>query len=347
MKSKILIVGEKIDEVKSGADQVNKRNQMLLERICSVTYISPKRTRMGKLYFGISNSVLLELQKELSSSLYDYIFVEQSLQGRICKYVKTKFPKIVIIAFFHNIEVQYASEYLKTRGAKAIPFYMLVKYWERQTCRFADWLITLNERDSFLLCKIYKRKSKLELPTSFSDIFDDVAFQKENTLSKEQQIDYLFVGVSFFANVDGVQWFISQVMPKVKGQLYIVGKGMDKVEFEDLSSRIHVFGFVEDLSKFYYRAKVVISPIRVGGGMKTKTAEALMYGKTILGTSEAFEGYKIDDRCMTLCNTADDFVRAINFQEEKSQLLNNAARQLFLDNYCNSKALEKLEMLFK
>ncbi len=37
----------------------------------------------------------------------------------------------------------------------------------------------------------------------------------------------------------------------------------------------------------------IISPIFVGGGMKVKTCEALMYGKNIIGTSESFEGYDI------------------------------------------------------
>jgi len=37
----------------------------------------------------------------------------------------------------------------------------------------------------------------------------------------------------------------------------------------------------------------VILPIISGSGMKTKTAEALMYGKSIIGIKEAFEGYKM------------------------------------------------------
>jgi glycosyltransferase involved in cell wall biosynthesis len=46
--------------------------------------------------------------------------------------------------------------------------------------------------------------------------------------------------------------------------------------------------------------------------MKTKIAEALMYGKKIVGTPEAFSGYEeIADRAGWVCESADDFVDAI------------------------------------
>jgi hypothetical protein len=47
--------------------------------------------------------------------------------------------------------------------------------------------------------------------------------------------------------------------------------------------------------------------------MKTKIAEALMFGKKIIGTPEAFSGYEdVADRAGKICKSADDFVSAIN-----------------------------------
>ena len=46
--------------------------------------------------------------------------------------------------------------------------------------------------------------------------------------------------------------------------------------------------------------------------MKTKVAEALMFGKKIIGTPEAFSGYgEVADRAGWVCTTADQFVVAI------------------------------------
>ena len=52
--------------------------------------------------------------------------------------------------------------------------------------------------------------------------------------------------------------------------------------------------------------------MELGSGMKSKTAEALMYGKPILGTKEAFEGYDTDPaKVGALCNTATEFIETI------------------------------------
>ena len=46
--------------------------------------------------------------------------------------------------------------------------------------------------------------------------------------------------------------------------------------------------------------------------MKTKVAEALMYGKRIIGTREAFSGYEFNaEEVGWLCNTKEEFVAAL------------------------------------
>ena len=71
----------------------------------------------------------------------------------------------------------------------------------------------------------------------------------------KEPIDYLFVGVSFFANVEAVQWFINNVMPMVDGHFHVVGKGMNKALFHNVTNRVHIHGYVDDLSDYYYRAR--------------------------------------------------------------------------------------------
>ena len=344
MKPKLLYIGEKIDKVSGGAEAINKRNQMLLEAFFAVTYIPLGYGVLAKFFLSVTKKCIKSIDEQLQNGAFKYVFVQQSLLGRACQHIKEKYPNVGIIAFFHNIEVQYAKEYIKTTGVKALPFYLAVCYWEKMTCRYADYCITLNERDSKLLKSYYHRDSDLELPTSFPDIFDEK--KCERCLNANgAPIDYLFVGLSFFANVEAIQWFIDNVMPYVEGNLYIVGKGMDEVPFKNLTARVHVYGFVEDLSVFYYRARMVVSPIRVGGGMKTKTAEALMYGKTILGSTEAFEGYEIDDRCMVLCNTSEEYVENIQKRISDMSHLNIASRIHFEKKYSNDIAMERFEKI--
>lgn len=345
MKSKILYIGKKILKPKSGADQVNKRNQIILEENFDVLYLPIVPGRFFKLYLRITDQYLKLIDKVIVNNEFEYVYIEQSTYGRACRYIKKKYPNLKIIIFFHNIELQYATEYIKTCGLKAIPFFLTIKYWEKKSCLYADYCITLNKRDTLLLNKIYGKKSSIELPTSFPDLFDEKKALSERGTIESYTIDYLFVGVSFFANIEAVQWFINNVMPRVEGHLHVIGNGMDKIKFENLSDRIHIHGFVDDLSEYYYKARMVISPIHVGGGMKTKTAEALMYGKTILGSKEAFEGYEIDENCMILCNTAEDYLYNISSFKNNLSKINPASRKLFLRLYSNN-AIQKKFNLF-
>lgn len=346
-KNKILYIGNRISNPKNGADQVNMRNQKILEAIFNdgVEYVSPSKSSwVNKIFLGVTNEQFDEIDNRLKSGEYKKVFISQSLFGRAVKHIKTYFPKVRVYTFFHNIEIQYAAEYRKIAGGKSLPFYVAVKHWERICCKYTDMFITLNRRDSDLLLKIYGKHSNMELPTSFDDKFNQKKAECINA-SDFEPIDYLFVGMAFFANIQGVQWFIDNVMPHVGGHFHVVGKDMDKVEWKNLTPNVHIHGFVDDLSEYYYRARMVVSPIFVGGGMKTKTAEALMYGKTILGTSEAFEGYEIDSECMKMCNNGQEFVNSckdltlINSQ-------NKYARNLFIKNYSNDSAIEKLKDLF-
>lgn len=349
---KVLYIGDKIIKAQSGADQVNMRNQILLENIADIKYIEIKGRDGLKIYLSVSDELLKEIEVELKRESYDFVFIQQSTLGRACAYIKKRFPQVKILLFFHNIELQYAEEYLKTNGLRAIPFYLAVKYWEKKACKFADKFITLNSRDNCLLQKKYNKKSDLSLPTSMVDNYNDelaLFFERLILDGRNDEIDYLFVGVAFFANIEGIQWFIDNVFPYVNGNLYIVGKGMDKVQFKNINKRVYIYGFVDDLSDFYYRARIVISPINVGGGMKTKTAEALMYGKTIVGTSEAFEGYELDQKCTFVCNTSKEFIDTIRQLNNDSRfIINKNARTLFLKFYESSVISKKLsEFLIK
>lgn len=336
---KLLFIGEKQEKVLHGWDLGNKKNQDLLESIFdTVNYIPVDfHSLSGKVFVGITHPFLKRLDEELTKG-YDYVFVCQSTCGRVCKYIKSKYPSIKIITFFHNIERFYASQYLKVSGIKAIPFYIRASVFERMAAKYSNYCIVLNERESNLLNKYYGKYADAIMPLSLEDKFQ----QKDKETNKDDElIDYLFVGTAFYPNVEGVQWFIDNVIPKVKGGLTVVGKDMRESIFKNLNDRISIYGFVDDLSDFYRRAKCVVSPIFHGGGMKTKTAEALMYGKLVLGTKEALEGYVIDSDCIVECNTADDYIANLSLMENTEQTYYESSRNNFLQ-YCSYESSRKV-----
>ena len=330
---RLLYIGEKQITKRHGWDQVNYRNQFLCEQLFDQVVYLPigYKSFQEKLFVGITSRFLKKVDLALEKSQIDYVFVCQSTCGRVCKHIKNKYPNIKIITFFHNIEKQYASQYFKVSGLKSIPFYLRASIFEKLAAKHSDYCITLNNRDSKLLEGIYGRRADAVMPTSLEDIYQE----KDSIISNgDQIIDLLFVGTAFYPNIEGMQWFIDNIMPQINGRLTIVGRGMDRTLFNNLNDRVSIYGFVDDLSDFYRRAKCVVSPIFHGGGMKTKTAEALMYGKYIVATREAFEGYHINPISMKECNCANEFLAAIKEIEQQTKTFYVESRDVFV-KYCS------------
>lgn len=343
----ILYIGPKMNDPKNGGDRIEYRNQLLLELITreGVTYFSPDfcyDSFIAKLRMtiGLTKAKKKELKELVAVSKFDIIFVSQSTYGGYVSYLKS-ICKIPLVTFFHNAEINYfiASHDNDKKKLNGLHYIAKVIWCEFLSNRKSDYIITLNERDSCVLKKCYGRGADFILPTTFEDNVDE-----EKARSVVPDIDCLFVGSNFFANTQGLQWFIDNVLPSVNGELYIIGNRMEDYKFVNINKKIHIKGFVEDISQYYNRAKVVISPIFCGSGMKTKTAEALMYGKIIVGTSEAFEGYIINPECMKLCNTANEFITSVNEVIGSNQVFfNKTARQHFKEYYSNKSLIKPLK----
>ena len=346
---KLLYVGEEIKKVDSGAAQVNKRNIAVLKELfgAELDYIAPVNKKLAFLVWGTDKNFLGVLLEKIRRNSYDYVFLSQSLYGVVAEVIKKHSPLVKIICFFHNIERHYAKEYVRSSGWKHLPFYYASKRAERLAVENSDYYIVLNERDASLLNKMYRKQADLILPTSFKDHFQYDKSCMTNSCTAE--ISYLFVGVAFFANVEGIKWFIKNVLPSIPGKLIVVGKGMDDALGNFASERVQIKGYVEDLAEYYYKASFVVLPIFSGGGMKTKTAEALMYGKTILGTTEAFEGYHLVPNATIVCNSAQQFVDNILrlIEKGKGMPYNLNSRHLFEERYSFEASVRLVSNFFR
>jgi hypothetical protein len=110
-----------------------------------------------------------------------------------------------------------------------------------------------------------------------------------------------------------------------------------------------VFSDGPDLKPNIENADFMLFPNFEGSGMKVKTCEALMYGKNIIGTSEAFEGYDVDyDKAGARCNTKEEFRKAIDdFANTPRPRFNTYTREVFINNYSLEKREEAFSLCFE
>lgn len=109
--------------------------------------------------------------------------------------------------------------------------------------------------------------------------------------------DVLFVGnFGYQPNLDGLRWLVGEIWPAVLARcpgarLHVVGNDPDGVAGRVAAGpAVRVHGRVPDLAPYYRSARVVVVPLRIGGGVKMKTLEALAHGRAIVSTSVGVQG---------------------------------------------------------
>lgn len=294
---------------------------------------------------GLRKKYLIDIKQIINeNSSIDVVCINSSLYGLVAKYIKQNFPQLKVIVFFHNAEYQYALEEFKVQNKTFKLLIQLVNHLHAEylALKYSDLRFVLSKRDDKHLKKIFGNKINHILPISIED-----KGQIEYKVSKNKPLELLFVGSAFFANIHGIRWFVKNVMPNIDAHLTIVGNDMDKFRDELQCSNVNVVGRVEILKDVYQNADIVVSPIFYGSGMKTKTAEALMYGVPVLGTIEAFEGFEADDCRIAgdVCQTSAEFIEKIKFYTINPQGLTKKAahgRTLYELHYSFEASLKKI-----
>ncbi|HVF19945.1 MAG TPA: glycosyltransferase, partial [Mycobacteriales bacterium] len=101
-------------------------------------------------------------------------------------------------------------------------------------------------------------------------------------------------------NADGLRWFVTEVLPHLVVALpwvtlRVTGANPLPSVLRLAGPNVEFVGYVQDLANLYDEARVVISPIRYGAGVKIKTVEALQYGVPTVTTSHGAEGIVVGD----------------------------------------------------
>ena len=295
-------------------------------------------------FYGLSPRRVKEIVNKAQS--YDYIFIDRSVFGIIAKALKEAKYQGKVITHFHNVETIYFDAIIPKYVPGKRVLLNAVDKNDAYACQYSDEIIVLNQRDELILHKKYPFIGHTTcIPIALPDRGESIL--KTTDLIRKQPI-CLFLGSYFAPNNQGVLWFVENVLPYVDIHMKIVGRGMSKLKEESPALRdIEVVSDAPDLLPHLQDADIVVLPIFSGSGMKVKTCESLMYGKNIIGTPEAFEGYDID---YTLvggnCKNAKEFIDCINdFSNNPRPRFNDYARQTYIHKYSLSAIQQSFETI--
>lgn len=344
---------EHVDRIFGGLRIFDNSNKTVLSQLTKEFVEIPLQmspSRWGRAFRTIrgifrnyTNDDYDKITKEIDPIKKILLFVSHSQYGTLIKEIKKKYPFVITASYFHNIEITMAYNRL-IFYKKPLPLFEILRdYRNEMLCaKYSDEVYLLNRREEILFKKFYSKRDVNICSVALPD-------KNERRLLKEPsgKLKLLFVGTYFWGNIPGLEMFINEVMPEINADLFVVGKDMERIQERTNIHlpNVHYIGRVTDdeLNSYYLECDIFVAPIVAGGGMKTKVAEAMMYGMPIIGTTEAFCGYEIDIEEIGFCsdNISDykGFIEELDKNRNKITVMSQRSRDYYSENYSVKNAL--------
>jgi polysaccharide biosynthesis protein PslH len=213
------------------------------------------------------------------------------------------------VLFQHNVESMIwkrHTEHAATPWHRAFcrAQYGRVLRYEGQVCRAAKKIVAVSGADAREMHSLYGASRIGCVPTGV----DIEYFTPPRAIQHTH--DLIFLGaMDWRPNLDGVQWFVSSVLPLIRARLpdvslLVVGRR----GLPGLDSRIQVTGTVEDVRPYLWKSAVSIVPLRIGGGTRLKIYEAMAAKIPVVSTSVGAEGLDVrDGENIQIANSPDSF----------------------------------------
>ena len=282
---------------------------------------------------NVNYSNLKKLKSLLIKHNINNIFIDGSNFGSVCKYLKNNNLNIKIFVYFHNFESKFFLEsFYFNRTLKSFFVFCLNNISEKKSLNNSDHIICLTKIDKKKIINMGFNKKIDILPLSVKDEFSE---NETKFINKKNKKYVMFIGTNFYANIHGIEWFLKNVSPFIEFDTYIIGKGFNKLEKKYKNKNIKFFGYQSKIYQFYNNASAIISPIFKGSGMETKIAEALMFGKVIVATSNSYRGYEnLNNSTCIRANNKSEFITVLNkLYNNLDKKFENLNRLTYKKNY--------------
>ena len=277
---------------------------------------------------------------KLDMSGYDIILLEFTKLNYILQHI----PKEKLIVRVHNVEVDYSYQNFRhNKSLVNLVDYIFSVKRERQIVNSANTLMVLTKKDKQRLNKLYGiAEDKMEiLPVCIREPKD---FKISHTYSDELKM--LISGSLWFGpNYEGIKWFLDNVYNKIDFPKRLIIAGFkpngELIERVKRLEDVELIDSPVSMEPYFLNADISITPVFNGAGMKVKVAEALSYGLPVVGTTHAFEGYRITHGVDSYCSDdAHSFLRCINeyvkLSYDEKLLMRERCYNLFKSFYSQS-----------
>lgn len=312
-----------------------------LEKYCRIVYAAPSPGRARLLLglfsrkpFSVTHFYNTDLQAFVDTTLAkDNIHAVFCFCSSMAEYVfntplyeKNRLAGIRLIMDFVDLDSDKWRQYSEyTTGIRRMIYqteWKRLLQYEKQINTAFDHSIFISEKEKEIFARYYSELKNITIvPNGVDQSFFLPALDQAAPVLKQYIKGPLLVftgRMDYFANVNGVLWFSSHVLPKIKKaipdvQFYIVGnQPTDEIWALTEIPGITVTGYVEDIREYYWMADVCVIPLKIARGLQNKVLEAMATGNAVVCSSSAINGISCAAGTdLTIADDADGFAGAV------------------------------------
>ncbi|MBS1782274.1 MAG: glycosyltransferase [Bacteroidetes bacterium] len=229
-----------------------------------------------------------------------------------------KYSTAKIVLRLHNVEYQIW-ERLAIEASPLRRIYLKdlcnrIKRFEVEAWNEADYLLAITAADQEVIRQQVSPHKVAIVPIGIS--FEAIQGQK----TKERWVGYHIGAMDWLPNSEAISWFLDEVWPLLHKtiptfEFYFAGRNMPG-SFEKFEQNgVTCAGEVSDAKDFISDKKILIVPLRSGGGIRVKILEAMAAGKVVISTDVGMQGIEALEpgQHYLLANTPEEFVRQIEW----------------------------------
>jgi hypothetical protein len=235
----------------------------------------------------------------------------------------------------------------KILGLMALPPLFLE---ERRSVHRATRTLVCSDADASRLRKLFGKDTVDSVPNALPLPSLEARLSPTHSMLMVAAYDYE-------PNADGADFFISEVFPLIRSrfptaELWLVGPAAEKTAaFNRPPAGVKFLGFVPNLDAVYAAARIVICPIRYGGGTRVKLVEAAGYAKPIVSTTLGAEGLGMIHEVHALIadspESIADACTSLLVDDEQCMALSREVRTLAEDKFDARHVSERLGRVFR
>jgi len=302
-----------------------------------------------ELFYPNWPSVRKKILKIIKKNNYDIIQIEAWWQCSLFKHVSEKTLKVIdthdIMYEKRVLEKRYRSKGILSKKDKT--FLEKYKKLELKNTGLADLIISISNYDSTVFNNYFPDKQHILIP-----IGQNIK-QFNNYPKKDDGKTILFYGsMGGEQNIIAFWRLYNKIYPKIKKEIpeikLIVLGANPPINIKDLDNgdSIIITDYVKDLREYIAKSSLMILPLVISGGFRSRIVEVMAMGVPVIGTHNALDGIGLSnsENCIIEDNNEVLASKAVDLLSNNYKLnkLSHKSQKFAIGNYSLEKTYGKL-----